>query len=62
MEPELIYNYDCRHAACQGYGECLLVTEQRDRDELYRRLRSGESLCDLGTNPLTALNGDLISQ
>jgi hypothetical protein len=58
---EEICNYDCRHAGCQGYAECQFKAEQKRRDDMYFRFRLGEdSLRALGTDPLTALEGDLL--
>jgi hypothetical protein len=56
---EMNYNPDCHHARCQGYRACQFTEDKRRRDDFWHRWRLGENIRSLGTDPLTALNGDL---
>ena len=57
---DLTYNYCCRHIACQGYQECQFEEQRKRRDDFWGRLYRGEdSIRELGTDPLAALEGDL---
>jgi hypothetical protein len=56
---EMNYNPDCQHARCQGYLACQFAEDERRRDDFWHRLRAEESMRNLGTDPLTALNGNL---
>lgn len=54
-----IYNYQCDHPWCEGYQLCREREERLGREEFWRRWRSGgDSIRDMGTDPLAALEGD----
>lgn len=59
---DAIYNYDCRHTGCQGYEECQVTDQQERRRDFWDRQYRGEgSLRGLGTDPVAALEGDLLA-
>lgn len=54
-----IYNYECDHPGCDGYQRCQEREAWRDREEFWRRWRSDDqSIRDMGTDPIAALEGD----